>query len=55
MVGLVHHQEFEPARAVLHVHFDAELMAHATLGKLALQFAAHAEGRACAGLASRTG
>jgi len=51
MVCLVHHQQFEPARAVLHVHFDAELMARAPFGEFALQFAAQTEGRARTGLA----
>ena len=51
VIGLVHHQQFEPAGAVLLVHLDAELMAGAAFGKLALQFAAQAERRAGAGLA----
>ena len=51
MVGLVHHQQLEPARAVLLVDLDPELAARAALGELALQLAAQAERRARAGLA----
>src|SRR5215831_21170054 len=51
VIGLMHHQELEPARAVLLVHLDAELAARAALFGFALQLAAQAEGRARAGLA----
>src|SRR5690349_9148392 len=51
VVGLVHHQKLEPARAVLLVDLDAELMARGALARLALQLAAQAEGGARAGLA----
>src|SRR5262245_45921010 len=51
VIGLMHHQELEPARAVLLVDLDAELMARGALARFALQFAAQAEGRTRAGLA----
>src|SRR5688572_30613958 len=53
MVGLVHHQQFEPARAVLLVDLDPELAAGAALLELALQLAAQAERRAGACLADK--
>ena len=51
MIGLMHHQQLEPARAVLLVDLDAELAAGAAFPELALQLAAQAERRAGARLA----
>src|SRR3954471_2789536 len=51
VIGLMHHQQLEPARAVLLVDLDAELAAGAAFPELALQLAAQAERRAGAGLA----
>src|SRR5689334_23947950 len=51
VIGLVDHQQLEPAGAVLLVHFDAELAAVSALLGFALQFAAQADRRARAGLA----
>src|SRR3954471_18534357 len=51
VIGLMHHQQLEPARAVLLVDLDAELAGGAAFPELALQFAAQAERRAGAGLA----
>src|SRR3954470_20018588 len=51
MVGLVGHQQLEPARAVLLVDLDPELAACAALPELALQLAAQPERRAGACLA----
>src|SRR5450631_3840304 len=42
VVGFVHHQQLEPARAVLHVHLDAELVTRAAFLELALKLAAQA-------------
>src|SRR5580765_2887101 len=51
VIGLVHHQELEPARAVLLVDLDPELAAGAAFPELALQLGAQAERRARARLA----
>src|SRR6478609_7479691 len=51
VIGLMHHQELQPARAVLLVDLDPELAARTALLELALQLAAQAERRAGAGLA----
>ena len=50
----MHHQELEPARAVLLVDLDTELMARGALARFALQLAAQAEGCTRAGLADKT-
>ena len=36
MIGLVHHQQLEPARAILLVHFDTKLMRRPPFGEFAL-------------------
>src|ERR1041384_7039754 len=51
VIGLVDHQELEPAGAVLLVHLDAELRAVPSPGRSAQKLARQAEGRARAGLA----